>query len=172
MSRHRKHGSSELAFDENKSDDHKPQEQVACLEQRLNDPEWQPLAKHIRKKLGEEFTLDVNDLLCLVHGSTRRPRFPWPMRYSCTTAKLLAALSPHGPELGRQLLDEVLDDQREKRKRPTAERNATWKNWQVEEKMGPTEIARRWRELTREIVEPNAIKQALRRTRYTGWKSP
>ena len=155
--------------DENRSIDQKRHEQDAVLEQRLSDPEWQPLAKHIRKRLGEEFTLDINGLLCLAHGSTRRPRFPWPMRYSCTTAKLLAVLSPYGPELGRQLLDEVLDDQREKRMRPTAERNATWKKWQVEEKMGPAEIARRWRDQTGKKVAPNTVKQALRRTRYTGW---
>jgi hypothetical protein len=35
--------------------------------------------------------------------------------------------------------------------------------------MGPAEIARRWRDQTGKKVAPNTVKQALRRTRYTGW---
>lgn len=56
---------------------------------------------------------------------------------------------------------------REKRKRPTAERNATWKRWHDEEKMGPTEISKRWREQAHIKVPPNTVKQALRRTSHS-----
>jgi hypothetical protein len=138
--------------DEKKPDEKQRQEQAAQLEQRLNDPEWRPLAEYIRKKLGDQFMLDPNELLCLVHGSTRRPWFPWPAPYLCAIPKLLAVLSRHGPKVGRLSLDEVLDGRREKRKRPTAERNAIWKRWHDEDKIGPVKISRRWQEQTGEIV--------------------
>ena len=56
----------------------------------------------------------------------------------------------------------------EKRERPTAGRNATWKRWHEEEGLGPTKIARRWKKKTNEAVEPNTVKQALWRTGRPG----
>ena len=61
-------------LDQTAWDERRRQEEAARLEQRLHDPEWQPLASHIRKKLGAEFTLDYDELLYLVHGGARTPR--------------------------------------------------------------------------------------------------
>jgi len=163
MARQRKYGSRAPAPDEKKPDD--KQAQGALLDQRLNDPEWRPLAEHIRKNLGDQFTLEVDEVLCLGHGTFRRPRFPWPMSYPCTVSKLLAILSRHGPKVGRLLVDDLMGDRREKRNRPTAERNAIWKRWHEEDKLGPTKISQRWWKETHQKASPNTVKQALRRTR-------
>ena len=150
-------------FDQAVRDEKQRQEDAARLEQRLNDPEWQPLAAYIRKKLGEEFTLEIDELLFLVHGATQTLRVSWPWPWPGSVARLLAVLSRHSPKGARRLLDTMLAGRREKRKRPTAERNAIWKRWQDEEKLGPAAIAQRWWEETHQRVEPNTVKQALRR---------
>jgi hypothetical protein len=146
--------------------DNRRQEHAVLLEQRVNDPEWQPLAKYIRKKLGEEFTLNYDELLFLVKGAHRTPRVMWPGEWPGTVARLLAVLSRRSPKWGRQLLDAMLAGRREQRKKPTEERNALWKRWQEEEQLGPKEIADRWWEQTHEKVTAGAVKQALRRTMH------
>jgi hypothetical protein len=107
--------------------------------------------------------LHFGEVYYLIHGWEHT--LPLPVSVQLTVPKLLAVVHRHGPKVARTLLDDVLDDRREKRKRPAAERNATWKRWHEEDNIGPTKIARRWREQTGEEVEPNTVKQALRRTR-------
>src|SRR5712692_9323745 len=104
-----KHGSTAPAPDEERPDERQRQEHAARLEQRLNDPEWRPLAEQIRKKLGDQFTLDLDEVFYLVHGTAGRPRFPWPVPWTCTVSQLLAVLSRHGPKVARRLLDTVLE---------------------------------------------------------------
>jgi hypothetical protein len=98
-----------------------------------------------------------------VHGTVNPCPLPFPVHL--TLAQLLAVVSRHGPKVARTLLDDVLNGRREKRQRPTAERNAIWKRWHEEEGLGPAAIASRWEEETGDVVEPNAVKQALHRTR-------
>src|SRR5215472_18621307 len=76
-------------LDEVESADQRRQEHAALLEQRANDPEWQPLAEHIRKKLGEEFTLSYDELFFLVKGAYRTPRVVWPGEWPGNVARLL-----------------------------------------------------------------------------------
>jgi hypothetical protein len=152
---------------EKRPEERRRQEQAARLEQRLNDPDWRPLVEYVRRQLGDQFTLDAEELLYLVHGR-KGLRLPIPMPQRCNVAELLAVLSRYSPKLARRLLDEMLDGRREKRKRPTAERNTLWKRWHDEDNMGPTEIARRWKTETGQVVAPNAVKQALRRTARSG----
>jgi hypothetical protein len=142
-------------------DNRRRQEEAARMEQRLSDPAWRPLAQYVRKKLGDQFTLSLADVYYLVHGR----KDPWPMTggLQFTVAEFLAMMSRCSPKTARRLLDALLDSQREKRARPTAERNARWKRWH-DDGMGPTAIAKRWRQETGEVVEPNAVKQALQRT--------
>jgi hypothetical protein len=168
MARQRPHkaGSTATAPDDKRPDESQRQEQAARLEQRLNDPEWRPLAEHVRKKLGDQFTLHWAELRYLAHGTNNPCPLPFSLRF--TVPQLLAVLSRHSPKLARRLLDAVLDNRHEKRKRPTAERNATWKRWHDESGIGPAEIARRWKRETGELVEANAVKQALRRTGRSG----
>jgi hypothetical protein len=164
MARHRKNVGSAASAREGKRPDKQPtREHAERLEQRLTDPEWRLLGEYIRKQLGNQATLDTEELLYLVHGRNGM-RLPWPMPRRCSVAQLLAVLSRHGPQVARRLLDEMLDARREKRKRPTADRNKLWKRWHDEDKIGPTEIAKRWKAETGQVVEPNAVKQALRRT--------
>jgi hypothetical protein len=160
--RQRKSGSTPPAPEEQKPDDSRQQEHAARLEQRLHDPEWRPLAEYIRKKLGEQITLHWGEVHHLIYG-TWNPFAP-PYRVTFTVPALLAVLSRHSPKGARWLLDDVLENRHEKRQRPTAERNAIWKRWHDEDGLGPTRIARRWKQETRKCVTPNAVKQALRRT--------
>jgi hypothetical protein len=95
-----------------KPDDGHQQEQTSRLEQRLNDPEWRPLAELVRKKLGEQFSLHWGEVHFLNYG-TRNP-CPLPYWVTFTVPQLLAVLSRHGPEVARLLLDEVLDDRHAK----------------------------------------------------------
>jgi hypothetical protein len=151
-------------LDQTESNERRRQEEAARLEQRLNDPEWQPLATYIRKKLGEEFTLDYDELLYLVHGAARTQPVGWPGAWPGNVARLLAVLSNrYTPKGARRLLDAMLAGRREQRKRPTAERNAIWKRWHDEDKLGPAAIAQRWWEERHQRVTANAVKQALRR---------
>jgi hypothetical protein len=160
--RQRRSDSTAPAPEEKKPDDSQQEEQAARLEQRRCDQEWRLLAEYIQKKLGEQFALHWGELHYLTHGTWNPCPLPYWVMF--TVPQLLAALSRNSPKEARRLLDVVLDNRHEKRQRPTAERNATWKRWHDEDGLGPTAIARRWKEETGECVEPNAVKQALRRT--------
>jgi hypothetical protein len=162
----RKFGSWPPTPEEQKPDDSLQRKHATRIEklfnELFNDPEWQPLAEYIRKKFGEPITLHWGQVRRLIHCSLTG-RLP-PNLVTITIPELLALLSLWSPKRARLLLDDVLDNRHEKRQRPTAERNAIWKRWHDEDGIGPTAIARRWKEETGECVEPNAVKQALRRT--------
>jgi hypothetical protein len=148
-------------FDEGQTAVMQREEHAARMEQRLSHPEWQPLAKYIRARLGEEFTLSYDELLFLVKGAHRTPRIIWPGEWPGTVARLLAVLSRYSPKGARQFLERMLAERREQRKRPTADRNAIWKRWHDEDKLEPKEIAERWWKERHDKVTANAVKQAL-----------
>jgi hypothetical protein len=154
------------APEEKQADASQRQAQDAQLEQRVNDPEWRPLAEHVQKKLGEQFTFHWGEVHHLIYGTWNPCPLPFLVTY--TVPELLAVLSRCGPRGARRRLDEVLEGRREKRRRPTAERNATWQRWHEEEGIGSVKIARRWKEETGEVVEHNTVKQAIRRSSRTG----
>jgi hypothetical protein len=166
MARQRPRKAGPAAAEEQKPDDSQRQEQAARLERRPNDPEWRPLAEYIRKHLGDQFTLHFGELTYLIHGTKN----PVPLPYVLTLAvpQLLEAMSLAGPKVARRRLDAVLAGRREKRERPTAERNATWMRWHDEDEIGPTAIARRWNKENDDAVEPNTVKMALRRAKGPG----
>jgi hypothetical protein len=110
--RERRFNATAAAPVEKKPDDSPQQEQAVCLEQQGYDPEWQPLAKHIRKKLGDQFSFHWGEVHFLIHG-TRNP-CPLPYLVSFTVPQLLAVLSRHSPKGARWLLDVVLGDRHEK----------------------------------------------------------
>jgi hypothetical protein len=163
---HAQHSASAPAPEAALSDDQHRQEEAARMAQRLNDPEWRPLAEYVRKKLGDQFALHAGEVYYLVFG--RKDPCPLQASLDFTVATFLAMMSRYGPTAARRLLDAMLGSRREKRARPTDKRNETWRRWHEEQGMGPTAIARRWNEEAGDAVEPNAVKQALRRIRCAG----
>jgi len=148
-------------LDDLESADKRRQEHAVLVELRLSDPEWQPLAKYIRARLGEEFTLSYDELLFLVKSAHRTPRIIWPGEWPGTIARLLAVLSRYSPKGARQVLGRMLAGRREQRQRPTADRNTIWSRWHDEEKLGEEEIAERWWEEMHQKVTASAVKLAL-----------
>lgn len=135
------------------------QRHLAQLEQRLKEPAWHVLVEYTRKKLGDPITLWLDELMPLIHPTTRpvRSQFAW----TCSATYLVAVLMVrYDPKIARNRLDDLIDARRPKRKRRSQSKHERWRHWRA--------IGKSWQEIqhqhqqeTGEVVTIRAITKAV-----------